>query len=329
MKKVVALTLVMLSLLVPYAYAELNWGANVETNTTFETDADGVTLNNFNNDGRVEIAVSAEKKNDSGFFVSGKGCFEVKMGGLGECDVWFAMGNPSYTFKVGHWEAEGLFSKGQDIFVAGTGAAGWYEANKARGRGPDGMGVVFNAGSMTVDVKMSYDNDGTNNQLGVRPVIKFSSGSFTVKAGGEYLMQSPFDTDSDEEDNWFGGSVDLSPSLGNITIGGSSTYGKNEQTTVTVDDVTGVSTTTDTEETYMSDTGYINVKMGDATLGVGAGYTMQDEADTNEMYVFASYAMPLPVEGAWIKFGASFASGDNGSEDLTSMGGRIRFFYGF
>jgi hypothetical protein len=312
---------------VPSTYAELKWGANVETNTTFETDSNGTTENYYTNDGRVEVVVEAETKNDSGYFVGGKGCFEIGVNGsVGACDAFFKLGNASYTLKVGSWEAEGLFSKGQDIYVAGTGAAWWYEANTVRGRGVDGMGVIFNAGeNLTFDVKFGFDNDGDENLIGVRPVVKFSSGNFTVKAGGEYALINPFDTDSDVEYTIFGAAIDVSVTMGNITIGGTGTYGKEEWTDVDAD--TGVST--DGDETTMTDTAYINVKMGDNTLGLGAGFTQQDEEDVNEMYAFASYAMPLPVEGAWVKFGASFASGDNGSEDLTSFGGRVRFFYGF
>jgi hypothetical protein len=332
MKKLVILTVLAMMVFAPQAYADMSIGANVETNTTFSGASNGSDTTTYTNDGRVEVVIEAKTENDDGMFAAGKGCFEVKVdGGLGECDVWFQIGNPSFSLKVGHFENEGLFSKGQDIYVAGTGAADWYEVNKARGRAPDGMGVVFNLGeNMTLDTKLSYDNDGSMNQLGVRPVLILSAGALNIKAGGEYLMMSPFDSDSDDEETWFGAGVDVSIAMGNITIGGSGTYGKNEVTTVTVDDTTGESMTVDAEETYMSDTVYLKLAMGDSTLGLGAGYTMEDESEANEMYAYVSYDMPLPVEGAAVKFGASFASGDDGADgEPTAYGARVRFFYGF
>ena len=124
------------------------------------------------------------------------------------------------------------------------------------------------------------------------------------------------------DQNWSDGKV--------VTIGGSATYGKNEVTTVTLDEETGAESTIDSEETVMSDTVYVNVAMGDNLLGLGFGYTMEDEADTNEMFVYGSYAMPLPVENAWVKFGAGFASGTDASDtDLTAYGARVRFNYDF
>jgi len=325
--KTLVVMLVMSLMFVPAAFAELNWGANVETNSTVEMDSDGSDTMVVTNDGRVEVVVEAQKANDSGTYVAGKGCFEVKVdGGLGECDVWFQLGNPSWSLKVGHFENEGIFAKGQDIFVAGTDASQWYELNKARGRAPDGIGILFNLGeNMALDTKVSFDNNGSRNQFGVRPVLKLSSGSLMLKAGGEYYMEKPFDNDADDETSWFGAGANIEFTLGNLVLGGCGTYGKYEDTAV--DDETG--TTIDSDETVMSDTVYAKLAMGEATLGLGAGYTMEDEADTNEMYGFVSYDMPLPVEGARVKFGASFASGDNGSEDLTAYGARLRFWYGF
>jgi hypothetical protein len=327
MKKLVILAVLGTMVFAPQAFAEMSIGANVETNTTFEADSDGTDTTNYNNDGRVEIVVEGKTEMDSGMFAAGKGCFEVQMGGLGECDVWFAVGNPSFTLKVGHFEAEGLFSKGEDVYVAETDASQWYEVNKARGRNPDGMGLIMNMGeTMTLDTKISFDNDGDNNQLGIRPVLIIGAGNLSIKAGGEYLLEKPFDSDSDEETTWFGAGVDLSISMGNITLGGSGTYGKYENTFY-VDDT--MSNTDDEDETIMSNTGYVTVAMDDNTLGLGAGYTMADEADTNEMYAFVSYAMALPVDGAKVKFGASFAQGDDGVDEPTAFGVRVRFNYDF
>jgi len=331
MKKLVILAALATLVFTPQAFAEQSLSANIETNTTFESHSNGTDETIYINDGRVEVVIQATTENSDGMFAGGKGCFEVQVnGGIGVCDVVFMLGNPSFTLKVGRYEDEGLFSKGQDIYVAGTGASQWYEANKVRGRDVDALGVIFNMGeNMTFGTRLGYDNDNDLNELGVRPYIIVSSGALKIKAGGEYLIMKPFDTDADDEETWFGGAVDISMNLGNITIGGTATYGKNEVTTVVVDDMTGASSTVDSEETVMSDTIYATIAMGDNSLGLGAGYTMEDEADTNEMFGFVSYAMPLPVDGAAVKFGASFASGDDGVDEPTAFGARVRFWYEF
>jgi hypothetical protein len=331
MKKLAILAVVAMMVFAPQAFAETDMSANIETNTTFEADSNGTDEVQYNNDGRVEVVLTSKMENEDGMFAAGKGCFEVQVnGGMGVCDVKFELGNPSFTLMVGRYEDEGLFSKGEDVYVAGTGASQWYEANKVRGRDVDALGVKFGLGeNMTFITRLGYDNDGSMNELGIRPLIMMSAGSLSLKAGGEYLLKTPFDTDADDEETWVGGAVDISVSMGNIKIGGSATYGKNEVTEVVVDDVTGTSSTVDSEETIMSDTVYVTLAMGDNTLGLGAGYTMEDEADTNEMYGFVSYAMPLPVEGAKVKFGASFASGDDGADEPTAFGARLRFNYDF
>jgi hypothetical protein len=328
--KLFVLVLAVTMMFAQIASAEVSLSANVETNTTFEakTTSAGADTMHFPNDGRVEVILESRTENEDGMFFAGKGCFEVKVdGGLGECDVWAAVGTSSVTLKVGHWEAEGLFSKGEDVYVADAGAADFYEANKVRGRSPDGLGLIFSMGeNMTLDAKMAYDNSDGINKLGFRPVVILSAGVLSIKAGGEYLLETEEDTDSDYENTWFGGAVDLALSVGdNITIGGTATYGKNETTTVMED-----GSTVDSEETYLSDTVYVTIAMGDNTLGLGGGFTQQDEADTNEMYGFVSYAMPLPVEGAKVKFGASYSTGDAGTDDDPSaFGARVRFNYTF
>lgn len=331
MKKLVILAVAATMAFVPQAFAETSLNANIETNTTFEADSNGTDTTLYNNDGRVEVVLESKAENENGMFAGGKGCFELGInGGVGMCDVVFMLGNPSFTLKVGRYEDEGLFSKGQDIYVAGTDASQWYEVNKVRGRDVDALGVIFNMGeNMTFGTRLGYDNDNNLNELGMRPYIIVKSGALKIKAGGEYLIKKPFDSDADDEETWFGAGVDVELNMGNITLGGSGTYGKNEATVVVVDDTTGISVELEGEETVMSDTVYAKVKMGDSTLGLGAGYTMEDEADTNEMFGYVSYDMPLPVEGAAVKFGASFASGDDGVDEPTAFGARVRFWYAF
>ena len=61
---------------------------------------------------------------------------------------------------------------------------------------------------------------------------------------------------------------------------------------------------------------------------IGGMMTMRDKADDSQMAGFLSYAMPLSVEGAKVKFGVSFAQHSNAA-DATAFGGRVRFNYDF
>ncbi len=66
-------------------------------------------------------------------------------------------------------------------------------------------------------------------------------------------------------------------------------------------------------------------------LGLAGGYTTEDVNDSNHMYGYVSYVHQLPVEGAKVKFGASFANATDmgGKDDGTAFGARVRFNYNF
>ena len=339
------------------AYAELKLGANVETNTTVSSsslDNAGQDLVKFDNDGRVETALEARTENENGFFFAGKGCFEIQVdGGYSSCDVTASLGNSSFEFKVGHWEAEDMFPKGEDVYIAEVpGAVGRYEMNKVRGRNPNGMGVIFKfSDTMKLDARLAFDtdnlsvlntNDGSvskvaSNNLGVRPVLVINPGNFTIKLGGEYLLSSPQDSDAKGELTVLGFGTVVEAKVGNLTIGVTgamkSDDGKDILTTVDADGNVISTKEVDKDEVKTTSAGtYVKIPVGEADLfQVAGGFTTEDADDSNHMYVFSSYGHQLPVEGAKIKFGVSFANASDigGSEDGTAFGARVRFNYTF
>ena len=339
------------------AYAEVKTSANVETNSTISSsslDNAGQDLIKFDNDGRVEATLEARTENENGFFFAGKGCFEIQVdGGYSSCDVTASLGNSSFEFKVGHWEAEDMFAKGEDVYIAEVpGAVGRYEMNKVRGRNPNGMGVIVKfSDTMKLDARLAFDtdnltvvntNDGSeskvpSNNLGVRPVLVINPGNFTIKLGGEYLMSAPQDSDAKGELTTLGFGTMVEAKLGNITLGVTgamkSDDGKNILTTVDADGNVISTQEVDRDEVKTTSAGvYTKIPVGEADqLGVAGGFTTEDVNDSDHMYVYGSYVHQLPVEGAKIKFGVSFANASDigGSEDGTAFGARVRFNYNF
>ncbi len=332
------------------AYAELKTFANVETNTDVKTtsvDSGSSTTDKtaFENGGRVEFGFNGRAENEAGYFAAGKGCAEIKIGGgLTECDVWFSLGTPSVALKVGHWEAENLFSKGQDIYLIEVpGAVKRYQANAARGRGPNGAGVVLNLGkALKLDTKISYDSGKIGNvdanKMGVRPVVIYNASGIKVKAGAEYLMATPQNGDDLGEETTLGFGLDTSATFGNITVGaaGAMKTEGGKKVIETKDAEGNVISTKEVDKDDVATTsaaGYLtfNNIAGKDSAGLGAGYTTEDVHDSSHMYVFGSYAHNLPVEGAAVKFGVSYATAADmgGSNDGSAFGARVRFNYAF
>ena len=335
------------------AYAELKLGANVETNSTISSsslDDAGQDLVKFDNDGRVETSLEARTENENGFFFAGKGCFEIQVdGGYASCDVWASLGNSSFAFKVGHWEAEDMFPKGEDVYIAEVpGAVGRYEMNKVRGRTPNGAGVVVNfSDTMSLDFRTAFDTASSDfgaakgvgvNNLGVRPILIIKPGNLTIKLGGEYLLTSPQDSDAKGEATVFGFGGVVQAKVGNLTIGVTGAM-KSEDGKNVVNNTDAEGNVISTSEVDWADAvkttsagTYVQIPVGEADLlQVAGGFTTEDVNDSNHMYVFSSYGHQLPVEGAKIKFGVSFANASDigGSDDGTAFGARVRFNYNF
>lgn len=348
MKKIVALVLLSLFVSTPAAFAAPTFSADVEINTTFDSKSDGSTISTMDMGGRVLFTAESKLENkDTGFFVAGKGQVLANLDGTASVDdAWGQFGNKSFDLKVGRFEAESLLDAGEDIYVASAGGQ-WYTANNARGRNNGGMALTFNVmEGMMFQVGAIYGNKtskfsfpGTTstvslaeNKFGVRPLIKYSTKDFTVVAGLDYYGEAPQNKDIDGSTTkiGFGGQVTGSFSGIKINVGAASGTTQDKDYTVAVKDsttgVTTIYTVDDTKETITTIKGYANIPVGTNLIGLGVGYSSAKEADVKETYGFACYEMKLPVEGAWLKFAASYAKVKDGDSDV---GGRVRLNYTF
>lgn len=329
---------------------------DVETNTTAEffteEGADGDTdTTNVTNDGRTHIKFEGRLDGENGWYAAAKGDAMISTdGSTGVDDAYVEFGTASFAIRVGRYEGEGAFSKGEDVYIAAApGAPGRYEANYARGRFGSGHGHVglhFAPGDnlkLYLDTVLGHTTDsyyiiGTDesadvpvNVFGVRPVAAYSTDSFTIKLAGDMLKSVPQDSDSDYDLTKWGFGVDASATFGKVTVGAAVARGTETGTSVENIDFD--------DEYTLSTFGYVKMGVGEAdTVGAGVGYTMfsydehDDEAKNLEGYV--TYIHQLPVEGLKIKFGGSFSQAtiepETGSDaDNTGFGFRVRLNYDF
>lgn len=324
------------------ALAELNIGANVEINTDFKTSTEEKTvaggsdtdMTEFSQGGRVKVTFSEKTEMDSGMYAGVEGSIEINDdGSFGTGDNYFQLGSAGWVLKAGRVEGEGLFGKGQDIYIVGApGAPGRYEANKSRGRDNIGALVAFMpSDALKVEVDVMYSNSGDNNIMGARPLVKFSASGLTVKAGVDYYMETPKDSDAKGEVTKLGFGGNAEYGMGAITLGASAAMLKDGGKDADDNDLDEAQT--------LSVFGYAKMAMGAGTLGVGGGMTQlkYDKADTEKSMVeaYVSFDAPLPVDGAAIKFGASYATAKLEKQvgaldqDNSAFGGRVRLWYEF
>lgn len=339
MKKILAITLLSLLAFVPAAVAAPIFSADVEINTTFDSLSDGSTINTMDMGGRVVLNIEGKIENkDTGFFVAGKGQPMAQVDGkFGMDDAWGQIGTKSFSLKIGRFEGIGLLDAGEDVYVASAGGT-WYTANNARGRNNGGLALDFNASdSLLVQIGAIYGNTTytyTNtagasttvaeNKLGVRPVVKFTAGNITLTAGADIYMEDPKNSDIDGTTSKIGFGGQVTATVGSIKLNVGAASGKTE-----IKDY--LPNTAKWEQTVTTIKGFANIPVGANLLGLGAGYSTEDLADSKEVYGFATYEYKLPVEGAWLKFAVSFASATDlpGGEDQTDVGGRVRLNYTF
>jgi hypothetical protein len=327
--KILLCVLVASLLVVPAAVAEINWSANMRSQWTVESASNGADTMSISGGDRLLLTLESKTENEEGMYAAGKGQALLKTDGTAAVDdAWLELGTSSFSVKLGRFEAEGLFAKGEDVFVIeAPGGPGTVETNKSRGRTNAGAAIKFSP-SETMAIEIATALGGADdyqetavNQVGFRPALILSAGALSASVGADYYMLMPQDSDLDTEYTALGAGGKLEFSLSDtITLGGAFGYLDEEGKDAAGDTVE--------EETTMSFSGYLTMAMGDSTLGVGAMMTMRDEADDSHLQGFVSYAMPLPVEGATVKFCPSFASYSNG-EDTSAFGGRVRFEYDF
>jgi hypothetical protein len=267
-------------------------------------------------------------------------------GTAGVDDALFEIGAASWYLKAGRFEAESLFGKGNDVYifdVTNIGGPGRYQTNAARGRADIGFALGFKPGeNLLVEIGMLYDNASyancwdlagvsqscDTNKIGVRPLVKFSGGSFTVKAGGEYILATPSNEDYEAEQTTTGFGADASFTVSGFELGAAGAF-----RTVGGKDLTGADV--DDEKT-LSTFGWAKVPVGGGSLGVGAGFTKLSYKDSNDeesmMEGYVVYDTPLPVDGAAAKFAVSYGKvklEPAGGSDIenSGFGARLRLWY--
>jgi hypothetical protein len=206
-----------------------------------------------------------------------------------------------------------------------------YEANYARGR-------IDSAGQLAVhafagDVfgfegAMVYGQDGTDNFFGLRPVINIKFNNIEFAAGVDYLNTAPQDDSGLSETTKLGYGARIKAVLGIATLGINYASGSVEET-----DAAGVD---QPDETTNSFGGYCDLALGDGVLTLAAFFTNWEEdnnpyeKDHSQYYI--TYAHPLPIDGAAIKFAVSQANASD--DDLTvgdsdALGFKVRLYYAF
>lgn len=353
MKKIFAIVLLSLLVSTPAAFAAPTFTADAEINTTFDSKSNGSTVSTMDMGGRVLFTAAGKIENkDTGFFAAGQGQVLANLTGSASVDdAWGQIGTSSFSLKMGRFEAQSLLDAGEDIYVASAGGT-WYTANNARGRNNGGLALDFNASeNLLVEIGAIYGNTTTTfalvdlanntyslanlaqNKMGVRPLVKFTSGGITAVAGADIYMESPKNTDIDGSTSKIGFGGMIIAKVSNITIGGGAASGKTEVKDYKyLDAATGtVYNVVNPKQTVTSMKMWVNIPVGGNVVGLGGGYTTEDLLDSKEMYGFAVYEYnKLPVEGASLKFAVSFASAtDLPGGDVTDVGGRVRLNYTF
>jgi hypothetical protein len=363
-------------LVVPAAFAEttatMSISGDVETNTTIELQTvevpggDDLNSNAWTNDGRTHIAFEGRLEGDTGWFAAALGdAMIATTGSTGVDDAWVQFGTEAFSVKVGRYELNGLFDKGEDVYIASAPAQpARYEGNFWRGRfggTVDNVGLYFGGlelgfilGGASDDSPIIITETDPNtgqvttrvvtlpfsvNAYAFRPVYTLSTDRFTFEIGGEYGMYVPqadkistadYSGDNNYQENRFGGAFNVVGMFGSTSVGISASYGQITGSEIDDSDMNDV--------TEMAVFGMAKIPVGEAnTLGLGVGYSgveVDKVGDDNKIEAYVSFIQQLPVEGLKIKYAASYAganlSPDAGSDISNSgFGARIRLNYDF
>jgi hypothetical protein len=227
-------------LVVPAAFAELSptlsLSGDVETNTTLfgdnteeRADIGQVEQNSIlaEQSGRVRLTIDGSLESDTGLYAAAKAQSILGMNGIATTDdAWIEIGKGTFGYRIGRYEFEGLYSKGNDILLAtppnvpGVFYQGRYEGNYARGRFAtdidnhgltwDGernffqIGIVYGGVSSagptlitTTDpetgapVQQIVQVDIPFNAIGFRPVYKYKGDVIQFRIGFDSLFYRP------------------------------------------------------------------------------------------------------------------------------------------
>lgn len=255
-------------------------------------------------------------------------------------DSWMRFRKGSFSLKLGKFEAEYLFPKGNDVYVAwAPGSPGRYEGSYARGRGTLGNFALSSSLSEKVWMEVAgvYGNttaygvglDGANvavNQYGLRPVVKLTAGPLTLKGGVDFLTQMPKNSDADGNTTKLGFALNSELRIGKFALGLVGTSGtEGGESYVDGSDLEDVTTT--------STNTYLQYFMDKGEFSTSVGYWIEDANDSNAMYWYGAYTRYLPFNANSTKLsvGLTYANVRDlvDAEDSDVYGVMVKLWTGF
>lgn len=283
------------------AFAAAAFDANIELDTDYRNMGRGAAQG-----GRVELNVAGKAGTDG--FVAGRASYLAKKDSTARVDdMWVQFGNASGDIKLGRFEAADLFAVGKDTVVENDGASGYRNALRGRFGTDNGYGDAAHA-ALTLNaapglsVELGVIASGKN--TGVRPVVTYTMGAFTVKGGLE-------NGKTPDGKKISGGGLSIGTTMAGAALNASFSSGK----------VAGLK----------GSSFGLNAVMGAA----GIGYILDKNnlvggGSIKENNVYVAYSLPLFSTGATITPALAYSKATGGASDSKAMmTGRIRVNYAF
>ena len=282
------------------AHAGVAIDANIETNTDFHKKT--ATVDSVTNGGRVEVNANAAIAKSGDFFVNARGTLIVGLTGgtVGIDDAWVQAGSSSVDLKLGRFEAMDLFPLGKDVASNITNVG--YTGNTLRGRKNDGRlhaALGLNAApGLRVELGLVTEKQAGGASYGLRPVVQYSAGAMTLRAGVESIK---------------------------VDGGGASSTGVALTAGFALDSSTSINANFASNSKQDKSAFGLNATFGDA--GVGFVQGKDKLANTKSTSFYAAYSFPLlGVKGATITPAIGFTKVTNTASDTAF---RVRINYAF
>jgi hypothetical protein len=344
--------------------ADVSLSGDLEIDTAYTTKSTDPDTDETEYDlgGRIKVVPTARTESGN-LFMEAKAEILAKTDGTTAMDdAYGKIGTSVFDVQIGRYEAWNLHDESNDMLIAEapTGAAR-YEANYARGRIDSAgqlalhvlpgdafgleVGFVYGQDSEDLDITTEPDDPLTVedesedpgavdvNVVGFRPVINSKFGPVEFAVGADMLNITKQDDNGEGDISKVGFGARVKAAFSIVTLGinyASSTVSKTSY------DVYAGETVDDPEETTNSMGGYCDLALGKGVLTM-AGFFTTFELDSddytqehNQYYV--TYAHPLPIDGATIKFAVSQASASNDDptiEDSDTLAFKVRLNYNF
>jgi len=160
MKKIIALAVA--AVVAAPAMADLTLSANIETNSTVQSNAD------FAQAGRVAVTVAGGTTAESGMYVKAQTGQEFGLdASRGRVDTFLEIGNEVANVKLGAVREAEIWSQAGDTYVAQTGAVAGYKGTSQRDRQANNVIVTVNAGAAVVQAMLRDDNGNVDTRYTV------------------------------------------------------------------------------------------------------------------------------------------------------------------